>query len=148
MRALSFIWVSSARSRVPRGHFPMLPSNVFASSCERSYLRMSATRSEEHTSELQSPCNLVCRLLVSLHSFPTRRSSDLFDGRDLPAVVAEWFIVELEDRDASAVVHMGVVSALESAKGPLSDASLERIRKLLRAELPPDVSNEIGRAHV
>src|SRR5205807_9629519 len=25
---------------------------------------LSATRSEEHTSELQSPCNLVCRLLL------------------------------------------------------------------------------------
>ena len=27
-------------------------------------LRPSAARSEEHTSELQSPCNLVCRLLL------------------------------------------------------------------------------------
>src|SRR3989454_4754562 len=26
--------------------------------------RMLAARSEEHTSELQSPCNLVCRLLL------------------------------------------------------------------------------------
>src|SRR5256885_8459854 len=26
--------------------------------------RKSGTRSEEHTSELQSPCNLVCRLLL------------------------------------------------------------------------------------
>src|SRR5256885_5700746 len=26
--------------------------------------RMSSARSEEHTSELQSPCNLVCRLLL------------------------------------------------------------------------------------
>src|SRR5690242_2457445 len=40
-------------------------------------------RSEEHTSELQSHVNLVCRLLLehgdhrALHSFPTRRSSDL-----------------------------------------------------------------------
>src|SRR5438552_2221368 len=41
-------------------------------------------RSEEHTSELQSPDHLVCRLLLqshgatrALHSFPTRRSSDL-----------------------------------------------------------------------
>src|SRR5437762_2121016 len=41
-------------------------------------------RSEEHTSELQSPMYLVCRLLLEkyvhhpyLHSFPTRRSSDL-----------------------------------------------------------------------
>src|SRR6266480_1463905 len=41
-------------------------------------------RSEEHTSELQSHVNLVCRLLLErcgghrdLPSFPTRRSSDL-----------------------------------------------------------------------
>src|SRR5699024_6164474 len=36
-------------------------------------------RSEEHTSELQSRFDLVCRLLVSLRRcpFPTRRSSDL-----------------------------------------------------------------------
>src|SRR5262249_13769351 len=45
-------------------------------------------RSEEHTSELQSLTNLVCRLLLScdcphpdLHSFPTRRSSDLTGAR-------------------------------------------------------------------
>src|SRR3989454_3052585 len=34
-----------------------------------------ATRSEEHTSELQSPCNLVCRLLLEKkkknHNAPT-----------------------------------------------------------------------------
>src|SRR5256885_11851409 len=29
-----------------------------------STIKMSRTRSEEHTSELQSPCNLVCRLLL------------------------------------------------------------------------------------
>src|SRR5437763_1104963 len=34
-------------------------------------------RSEEHTSELQSPMYLVCRHLRPLVSFPTRRSSDL-----------------------------------------------------------------------
>src|SRR5256885_11089121 len=28
-----------------------------------------ATRSEEHTSELQSPCNLVCRLLLEKKNF-------------------------------------------------------------------------------
>src|SRR2546426_8516383 len=32
------------------------------------------TRSEEHTSELQSPCNLVCRLLLEKKKHdPTRR---------------------------------------------------------------------------
>src|SRR2546426_4050717 len=29
------------------------------------------TRSEEHTSELQSPCNLVCRLLLEKKKKPT-----------------------------------------------------------------------------
>src|SRR5256885_10117375 len=28
------------------------------------YLQLARRRSEEHTSELQSPCNLVCRLLL------------------------------------------------------------------------------------
>src|SRR2546426_5775844 len=32
-------------------------------------------RSEEHTSELQSPCNLVCRLLLEKKNVSTRRSS-------------------------------------------------------------------------
>src|SRR5256885_1032096 len=47
-------------------------------SCTR---RWTATRSEEHTSELQSPCNLVCRLLLEkkkqLHSrYPIRSQHD------------------------------------------------------------------------
>src|ERR1039457_3267769 len=32
-------------------------------------------RSEEHTSELQSPCNLVCRLLLETKKHPTRFQS-------------------------------------------------------------------------
>src|SRR5688500_20007861 len=40
-----------------------------------------ASRSEEHTSELQSPCNLVCRLLLEkkkkkTHTLPTNTSTD------------------------------------------------------------------------
>src|SRR5256885_5876110 len=35
------------------------PPRVISSSC-----RFRGSRSEEHTSELQSPCNLVCRLLL------------------------------------------------------------------------------------
>src|SRR5256885_4012907 len=34
----------------------------------------SAGRSEEHTSELQSPCNLVCRLLLEKKKLGPRRS--------------------------------------------------------------------------
>src|SRR2546426_9027754 len=32
-------------------------------------------RSEEHTSELQSPCNLVCRLLLEKKKIPHRKKS-------------------------------------------------------------------------
>src|SRR5256885_8671979 len=35
--------------------------------------RSSSDRSEEHTSELQSPCNLVCRLLLEKKNFCRRR---------------------------------------------------------------------------
>src|SRR5256885_7214359 len=37
------------------------------------YSRYPVHRSEEHTSELQSPCNLVCRLLLEKKKFPTLR---------------------------------------------------------------------------
>src|SRR5256885_8378373 len=36
----------------------------FSASCIRMSRFSCAIRSEEHTSELQSPCNLVCRLLL------------------------------------------------------------------------------------
>src|SRR5256885_9452531 len=44
---------------VPKG---MAKPRRFLKSGEK--LEISALRSEEHTSELQSPCNLVCRLLL------------------------------------------------------------------------------------
>src|SRR2546426_6918245 len=37
--------------------------------------RLRAERSEEHTSELQSPCNLVCRLLLEKKKTNCTRSS-------------------------------------------------------------------------
>src|SRR5256885_8696379 len=43
-------------------------------------------RSEEHTSELQSPCNLVCRLLLE-------KKKDAGRTRDLPAL-APTFIAQ------------------------------------------------------
>src|ERR1039457_7316418 len=35
-----------------------------------------SSRSEEHTSELQSPCNLVCRLLLEKTHYTARQSDD------------------------------------------------------------------------
>src|SRR2546426_8080006 len=38
-------------------------------------------RSEEHTSELQSPCNLVCRLLLEKKKNVVRHGPPVLDGR-------------------------------------------------------------------
>src|SRR5256885_11786132 len=46
-----------ARQRVVVDHVPLAESATAGD-------RDRAPRSEEHTSELQSPCNLVCRLLL------------------------------------------------------------------------------------
>src|SRR2546426_1311691 len=47
-------------------------------------------RSEEHTSELQSPCNLVCRLLLEKKKKKTRHhlpSYTTYSNRELYAVI-------------------------------------------------------------
>src|SRR2546426_2647309 len=51
------------------GTFPQGNGQTAGGRCEDErpdppHLREHALRSEEHTSELQSPCNLVCRLLL------------------------------------------------------------------------------------
>src|SRR5256885_11270249 len=52
-------------------------------------------RSEEHTSELQSPCNLVCRLLLEKKnnrmSSRTLRKRELRGGRSYPTKRASCF---------------------------------------------------------
>src|SRR2546426_4617291 len=54
----------------------LLESSLCALSARRysSWVDTSSGRSEEHTSELQSPCNLVCRLLLEKKkTTPTHR---------------------------------------------------------------------------
>src|SRR5256885_7162396 len=52
---------------LPISPLPPTTSSFGCRACPCSRLsssRVSSLRSEEHTSELQSPCNLVCRLLL------------------------------------------------------------------------------------
>src|SRR5688500_20133107 len=53
----------TGRLSSPLSTRPGVPSKLASTTpgCDRSY---ETRRSEEHTSELQSPCNLVCRLLL------------------------------------------------------------------------------------
>src|SRR5688500_20190617 len=47
-----------------------LPTVISASVAMNDQLIIQTNRSEEHTSELQSPCNLVCRLLLEKKKKP------------------------------------------------------------------------------
>src|SRR5690606_4255978 len=76
-------------------------------------------RSEEHTSELQSRENLVCRHYSDLRSFPTRRSSDLGGPVQL-AHRPEGGVADIEPR-------LDEVAQLEQADAELVDAGVAAI---------------------
>src|SRR5205807_5976444 len=59
-------WVGSASLNDPRAVPRAVTPRGELSQGEKSTIGLfrQASRSEEHTSELQSPCNLVCRLLL------------------------------------------------------------------------------------
>src|SRR2546426_6749952 len=63
------------RIRIPNGQLQAHQLRTIAGLAER-YARGIAdiTRSEEHTSELQSPCNIVCRLLLEKKNRSVRQS--------------------------------------------------------------------------
>src|SRR5256885_11743967 len=71
-RSTLFPYTTLFRSRRSTCPFPFR-RGTGSRPCPPGSSRSAADRSEEHTSELQSPCNLVCRLLlekkkeVSLH---------------------------------------------------------------------------------
>src|SRR5256885_4209692 len=56
---------------------------VSLSRCSRAV--RSSARSEEHTSELQSPCNLVCRLLLEKKELSLRYNSAPLPRRGITA---------------------------------------------------------------
>src|SRR5256885_4206121 len=53
--------------------------------------QLPGARSEEHTSELQSPCNLVCRLLLEKKDNTKQRFNDAEKKKSEP-----WFLCQAE----------------------------------------------------
>src|SRR5256885_13199254 len=74
-RSTLFPYTTLFRSDGGWGQIPTLATDAYATGQALVALResrvMAVNRSEEHTSELQSPCNLVCRLLLAKKKYST-----------------------------------------------------------------------------
>src|SRR5437879_1400440 len=109
-------------------------------------------RSEEHTSELQSPMYLVCRLLLEssahhpdLHSFPTRRSSDLSLAAQAPRRSVIFASVTAEEQGLLGSEYLGKHPPVPAGRIAL-DLNYDDVPPL---GSPEEVEvSEIGRAHV
>src|SRR5256885_6849285 len=95
-RSTLFPYTTLFRSAVPAARNSSRPSG--ATRASSAVPSSHCTRSEEHTSELQSPCNLVCRLLLEKkkkttilsheqhdHKHPAFSDRSRLDIYDLPA---------------------------------------------------------------
>src|SRR5256885_5227160 len=69
-RSTLFPYTTLFRSLAPIGWMYTL-NTFFCTATTRPSKSPTPERSEEHTSELQSPCNLVCRLLLEKKKSPT-----------------------------------------------------------------------------
>src|SRR5256885_11771864 len=67
-RSTLFPYTTLFRSEMPVRARPLKPRTPAGTAAKPSW----TWRSEEHTSELQSPCNLVCRLLLEKKKTLTR----------------------------------------------------------------------------
>src|SRR2546426_8863181 len=54
--------------------------------CRTERIKVATRRSEEHTSELQSPCNLVCRLLLEKKKKKKCESPQVFHKSEMQCV--------------------------------------------------------------
>src|SRR5256885_4130947 len=86
-RSTLFPYTTLFRSEKKTGlGWRMLPG---AACSNRKSRRGTADRSEEHTSELQSPCNLVCRLLLEKKKIqsPSTHTRTVYAARGLSALL-------------------------------------------------------------
>src|SRR5256885_2989460 len=91
-------------------------SGIFAASCSQAY--PASSRSEEHTSELQSPCNLVCRLLLEKKKNSAETRGDVGFSTQIDSV--------------HAAVHGGILiaDALDRCQTPAAPLPRETVEAL------------------
>src|SRR5688500_9344272 len=140
----------STRSIRPRACLPRAPSARSITTPPAGSRRR--CRSEEHTSELQSPCNLVCRLLLqdprgtrARPPCPTRRSSDLTD----PAPATSFAHLDATTVLSRAISELGIYPAVD----PLDSTSRVLTARTVGQEHYDTARRvqetlQIGRAHV
>src|SRR5256885_2676877 len=73
-----------------RGRPPCAPTPASPANWSRRRSPPSRTRSEEHTSELQSPCNLVCRLLLEKKKKKKESAHPLLPLATYPTNTSIW----------------------------------------------------------
>src|SRR5256885_10704482 len=78
--------ILARRTREPSGKSP---ARMRSNSSRFSSTVRSRYRSEEHTSELQSPCNLVCRLLLEKKKVPFQNNHHHSDAKGAPHNMVE-----------------------------------------------------------
>src|SRR5207253_2048109 len=110
-----------------------------------------STRSEEHTSELQSRGHLVCRLLLTcydrdLTAFPTRRSSDLESRPGGGGEDGDVAGLEAEVGDDVGPVHGAADEVAERQPVVGEEPGVDGLG--LGHVVEHGAEHEIGRAHV
>src|SRR5256885_3624444 len=85
-------------------------------------ITMARTRSEEHTSELQSPCNLVCRLLLEKKKQPTAVGSirHAFVKRERRVTIQEIFLISALQSELAICLALRLFSSLGATAASLA----------------------------
>src|SRR5688500_2293051 len=107
-------------------------------------------RSEEHTSELQSPCNLVCRLLPRPPSSALFPYTTLFRSKRVGARVEPGRVAWLDGDGGLNALDEPTVERFEEIRveGESRRHLDEHDRELLAEHFHLFRKREIGRAHV
>src|SRR5256885_3020785 len=112
---------STSPSRCPRGWCPAICAATTRPATP------APGRSEEHTSELQSPCNLVCRLLLEKKKKARLEEPLILTQKDSSQMKAD-FRLEIQTRGAAAARDRGALRHCPRRMRLATDQSHRQLR--------------------